>query len=103
MSTVNLNDILKERPQRFSTLQKILQKSSMQKEWTCQLRSLLKNPLNNEFIVTDVTKKQMRIYCFNSSAATQLKFSTPLLLKQLSSLESFSQIEKLYINVGPEM
>ena len=100
MFTTKLNDILKEQPRRGSTLQKVLQKSSMQKEWTSQLRSLVKKPLDNEFIVTDVTKKQIRVFCFNSSAATQLKFLTPYLLTQLRSLETFNQVERINIKVG---
>ena len=100
MSTTKLGDILKEQPKTFSTLQKILQKSSLQKEWTNQVASLIELPLRQEFAVTDVTNKQITIFCFNSSAATQLRFLTPSLLQQLRSLKSFSEVEDIKIKVG---
>jgi len=98
--TTKLGDILKEQPNNFSTLQKILQKSSLQKEWTNQVGSLVKQPLRHEFNVTNVTSKHITIFCFNSSAATQLRFLTPSLLQQLRSLKTFSQIEGIKIKVG---
>ena len=100
MSTTKLGDILEEQPDTFSTLQKILQKSSLQKEWTSQVGSLIKPPLQQEFTVTNVTNKQITIFCFNSSAATQLKFLIPSLLEKLRSLKSFSEIEGIKIKVG---
>ena len=100
VSTTKLGDILKEQPYTFSTLQKILQKSSLQKEWTSQVGSLIKPPLQQEFTVTNVTNKQITIFCFNSSAATQLKFLTPSLLQKLISLKNFSKIEEIKIKVG---
>ena len=103
MSTTKLGDILKEQPKTFSTLQKILQKSSLQKEWTNQVASLIKRPLQQEFAVTDVTNKRITIFCFNSSAATQLRFLTPSLLQKLRSLKSFSEVEGIKIKVGREI
>ena len=103
MSTTKLGDILKEQPKTFSTLQKILQKSSLQKEWTNQVASLMQQPLQREFTVTNVTKKQITILCFNSSAATRLKFLTPNLLRQLGSLNTFSEIEEIKIKVGQKI
>ena len=103
MSTTKLGDILKEQPDTFSTLQKILQKSSLQKEWTSQVGSLIKPPLQQEFTVTNVTNKEITIFCFNSSAATQLKFLTPSLLEKLRSLKSFSEIEGIKIKVGQKI
>ena len=100
MSTTKLGDILKEQPKTSSTLQKILQKSSLQKDWTNQVGSLIKRPLQQEFAVTDVTNNQITIFCFNSSAATQLRFLTPSLLQKLRSLKSFSEIEDIKIKVG---
>ena len=100
VSTTKLGDILKEQPKTYSTLQKILQKSSLQKEWTNQVASLIKRPLQQEFTVTDVTNKQITIFCFNSSAATQLTFLKPSLLQKLRSLKSFSEIEDIKIKVG---
>tara|TARA_A100001011_G_scaffold39549_1_gene37336 strand:- start:1279 stop:1590 length:312 start_codon:yes stop_codon:yes gene_type:complete len=101
--TTKLGDILKQQPNKYSTLQKILQKSSLQKEWTNQVGSLLKKPLRHEFTVTNVTSKHITIFCFNSSAATQLKFLTPSILEQLRSLKTFSQIEGIKIKVGQKM
>ena len=103
VSTTKLGDILEEQPDTFSTLQKILQKSSLQKEWTSQVGSLIKPPLQQEFTVTNVTNKQITIFCFNSSAATQLKFLTPSLLEKLRSLKSFSEIEGIKIKVGQKI
>ena len=103
VSTTKLGDILEEQPDTFSTLQKILQKSSLQKEWTSQVGSLVKPPLQQEFTVTNVTNKQITIFCFNSSAATQLKFLTPSLLEKLRSLKSFSEIEGIKIKVGQKI
>ena len=103
VSTTKLGDILEEQPDTFSTLQKILQKSSLQKEWTSQVGSLIKPPLQQEFTVTNVTNKQITIFCFNSSAATQLKFLTPSLLEKLRSLKTFSEIEGIKIKVGQKI
>ena len=103
VSTTKLGDILEEQPDTFSTLQKILQKSSLQKEWTSQVGSLIEPPLQQEFTVTNVTNKQITIFCFNSSAATQLKFLTPSLLEKLRSLKTFSEIEGIKIKVGQKI
>ena len=97
MSTTKLGDILKVQPKTFSTLQKILQKSSLQKEWTNQVGSLIKQPLQQEFIVKNVTNKHITIFRFHASAATQLKFIERSLLQKLQSITSFSEIEVITI------
>ena len=100
MTSTNINNILEGRPNRFSTLQKILKKNSLQKEWTKQISSLLDAPLDKEFTVIDIDEKKLTIYCHNSSAATQIKYFEPMLINKLKSLAIFSHIETIYITVG---
>ena len=100
MTSTKILNILDEHPNRFTTLQKILKKNSLQKEWTKQVRSLVKATANQEFTVTDVSKKKLTIYCHNSSAATQIKYLEPVLIEELRRLATFSQIEKIVLKVG---
>ena len=100
MTSTNINNILEGYPNRFSTLQKILKKNSLQKEWTKQIGSLLDPPLCKEFTVIDIEDTKLRIYCHNSSAATQIKYLEPMLKSKLKSLATFSHIETIYITVG---
>lgn len=100
MTSTKIQDLLDEQSNRFTTLQKILRKNSLQKEWTKQVRSLLTAPINQEFTVTDINNKILTIYCHNSSAATQVKYLEPTLIDKLRGLATFSQIEKISIKVG---
>ena len=100
MSSTNIHKILDGHPTRFSTLQKILKKNSLQKEWTKQIGSLLDAPLRKEFTVIDIDEKKLTIYCHTSSAATQIQYLEPMLISQVKSLAIFSHIETVYITVG---
>ena len=100
MTSTKIQNLLDEQPNRFTTLQKILKKNSLQKEWTKQVRRLIKATANQEFTVTDVSDKKLTIYCHNSSAATQIKYLEPILIEELRRLATFSQIEKILIKVS---
>ena len=100
MTSTKIQDLLDEQPNRFTTLQKILKKNSLQREWTKQVRSLLNDPINRELTVTDFSNKTLTIYCYNSSVATQIKYLEPALIDKLRGLATFSQIEKISIKVG---
>ena len=100
MTSTKIQDLLDEQPNRFTTLQKILKKNSLQREWTKEVRSLLNDPINRELTVTDINNKTLTIYCHNSSVATQIKYLEPALIDKLRGLATFSQIEKISIKVG---
>ena len=100
MTLSKIQNILLETPTRFTTLQKILKKSSLQREWTKQVSSLLKGPLKQEIKVINVYNDKLVILCANSSVATQIKFLEPELIEKLNSLSNFNLISQIKIRVN---
>ncbi len=100
MSTKRVNDLLQEKQQHFTPLQRLLRKASDQKQWTQELRALLEPPLNHEVEVSAIKGSTAVILCHGAAAATRLRFLLPSLEERLRVLQSFSGVEHFDIRVS---
>jgi hypothetical protein len=94
-------DLLNERPQAFSPLQRLLRRAANQEAWTAQLRALLPENLAEDCRVVDVRGPLVDLVCSNAATATRLRFLAPDLLTDLRQLSDFRAAGKLQIRVSP--
>ena len=99
MTRSKIVDILSERHQRFSPLQKLLRRAANQESWTAQLQALLPEPLCRDCRVVDVRGPTIIVVCKNAASATRLRFMTEQLLADLRQLADFRHAEKIQIRV----
>jgi hypothetical protein len=100
VSRSKINELLRERHQRFTPLQRLLRQAATQDSWTAELRAILPESLARECQVTDVRGTTMVVTCRNASSATKLRFLAPELLEKLKVLASFHQTRKIQIRVS---
>ena len=99
-STHKIDDLLNEGHNRFTPLQKLLVKSSNQKQWTAELRALIDHPIRFEVEVTDIQGDRAHLLCSSSAAATRLRFLLPEIRPNLTKLQSFSRVTDFKIRVS---
>ena len=102
MSRAKINELLSERHQRFTPLQRLLRQATDQEHWTAQLQAILPPPLARECQVTDVRGPIILVSCRNASAATRLRFLAPEILEKLRELEAYRGARELRIRVAAE-
>lgn len=100
MSKRKIDDILVERHQRFTPLQKLLRRAADQDTWTAQLQALLPEPLCRDCRVTDIRGEVAVIVCRNAASATRLRFQVDDVLSELTRLSDFHRVKKLQIRVS---
>ena len=100
MSTRKIEDLLSEGHNRFTPLQRLLSKSSNQKQWTAELRALIDHPLGHEVEVTDILGEKAYLLCSNAAIATRLRFMLPEMRPALTKLQSFSRVTDFKIRVS---
>lgn len=100
MSRSKIDDLLSERHQRFTPLQKLLRRAANQESWTAQLRALLPEPLTDACSVTDVRGDTVIIVCSNAAVATRLRFMTDQLVADLAQLADFRHVRRAKIRVS---
>ena len=99
VSRNKINELLSERHQRFTPLQRLLQQASNQENWTAELHAVLPKPLARECRVSDVRGSVIVITCRNASSATKLRFMAGDIIEKLSHLATFSDARELQIRV----
>jgi len=100
VSRSKILDLLSERHQRFTPLQKLLRRAASQECWTAQLQALLPDPLSRDCHVTEVRGSTVVVVCKNAASATRLRFMADDLLAELTRLADFRAAEKIQIRVS---
>jgi hypothetical protein len=99
VSHVKINELLNERHQRFTPLQRLLRQAGNQENWTAELHAVLPTALARECRVSDVRGSVIVITCRNASSATKLRFMARDILDTLGQLAAFSDARELQIRV----
>jgi len=102
VSRVKINELLHERHQRFTPLQRLLRQAANQESWTAQLRALLPPTLQRDCQVIEVQGPIVVISCRNSASATKLRFLAPELAPRLAELSSFHGAREIRIRVSAD-
>ncbi|HEY5646980.1 MAG TPA: DUF721 domain-containing protein [Pseudomonadales bacterium] len=100
MSRNKIIELLSERHQRFSPLQRLLRQAGNQEAWTAELGALLPPALAKECRVTDIRGPVVLVACRSAASATKLRFMAPQILEQLGSLAAFHEARELQIRVS---
>ena len=100
MSRNKINELLSERHQRFTPLQRLLRQAGNQETWTAELAAVLPPALGRECRVTDVRGPVIIIACRNAASATKLRFMAPEILEKLRDLAAFHDARELQIRVS---
>jgi len=95
-----INELLSERHQRFTPLQRLLRQAGNQEAWTAELGVLLPPALARECRVTDIRGPVVVVACRNAATATKLRFMAPELLDRLRALAAFHDARELQIRVS---
>lgn len=100
MSRSKINELLSERHQRFTPLQRLLRQAGLQETWTSELRAVLPETLASDCRVSDVRDTVVVVVCRNASAATKLRFLAPDVLDRLRVLAGFRHAREFQIRVS---
>jgi hypothetical protein len=102
VSRTKINELLCERHQRFTPLQRLLHQAANQESWTAQFRALLPETLQRDCQVVQVQGPYLVASCRNSASATKLRFLAPELVTRLAELSSFHGLKEIRIRVSAE-
>jgi hypothetical protein len=102
LSRRKINELLSERHQRFTPLQRLLRQAGNQETWTAELRAVLPDGLARDCQVSNVRGPVVIVSCRNASSATKLRFLAPDVLDRLNDLATFNGASELKIRVTPE-
>ena len=100
MSQNKINELLSERHQRFTPLQRLLRQAISQEQWTAQLRAVIPASLAGDCEITDVKGPLIVVTCRSASTATKLRFLAPEILEKLGDLSGFHGARELKIRVS---
>ncbi|MGD8416083.1 MAG: DUF721 domain-containing protein [Pseudomonadales bacterium] len=100
MSREKINELLSERHQRFTPLQRLLRQAANHDGWTAELGALLPEGLARDCQVTDIRGPVVVVTCRNAASATKLRFMAPEILAQLRHLAAFSEAREIKIHVS---
>jgi len=92
-------ELLSERHQRFTPLQRLLRQAGNQENWTAELHAVLPPALARECRISDVQGSVIIITCRNAASATKLRFMAPDIIDRLGHLAAFSGARELRIRV----
>lgn len=100
MSRVKINELLRERHQRFTPLQRLLRQVANQEAWTAQLAAILPDSLKRECQITRVQGPLIVVTCRSAASATKFRFLAPELLHKLQDLASFHAAREIQVRVS---
>lgn len=100
MSRRKIDDLLSERHQRFTPLQRLLHRAANQESWTAQLQALLPEPLCRDCRVTEIRGPVAVVVCRTAASATRLRFMADDVLRGLKPLADFRNVDQLQIRVS---
>ena len=93
-------ELLNERHQRFTPLQRLLRHAANQESWTAQLRALLPANLARDCEITDVKGPIITVTCRNAASATKMRYLAPELLTRLNDLAGFNSAREIRVRVS---
>jgi len=102
VSQSKINELLRERHQRFTPLQRLLRQAANQESWTAQLKALLPDSLQRDCQVIEIQGPTIVVSCRSAASATKLRFLAPELVTKLAELSSFQGARELRIRVAAE-
>ena len=102
VSQSKINELLRERHQRFTPLQRLLRQAANQESWTAQLQALLPDNLKRDCQVIDVSGPTIIVSVRTAGSATRLRFLAPELVTELAELSSFRGAREIRIRVSAE-
>jgi|AP45_3_1055517.scaffolds.fasta_scaffold371731_1 hypothetical protein len=100
MSRDKINELLRERHQRFTPLQRLLRQAANQEAWTAQLAAILPDSLKRECQITRVQGPLIVVTCRSAASATKFRFLAPELLCKLQDLASFHNAQEIQVRVS---
>ncbi len=100
VSRAKINELLRERHQRFTPLQRLLHQAANQEAWTAQLAAMLPDSLKRECQITRVAGPTIVVTCRSAASATKLRFLAPELLLKLQDLASFHRAREIQVLVA---
>ena len=100
MSRVKINELLRERHQRFTPIQLLLRQVANQEAWTAKLAAILPDSLKRECQITRVQGPLIVVTCRSAASATKFRFLAPELLRQLQDLASFHAAREIQVRVS---
>ena len=100
MSRAKIIELLRERHQRFTPLQRLLRQAANQESWTAQLAAMLPDSLKRECQITRVAGPIIVVTCRSAASATKLRFLAPELLLKLQDLATFHCAREIRILVA---
>ena len=102
VSQSKINELLRERYQRFTPLQRLLRQAANQESWTAQFQALLPDSLKRDCQVIEIQGPTIVVSCRSAASATKLRFLAPELVPRLAELSSFPGARELRIRVAAE-
>ncbi len=100
MSRAKIIELLRERHQRFTPLQRLLRQAANQESWSAQLAAMLPDSLKRECQITRVAGPIIVVTCRSAASATKLRFLAPELLLKLQDLATFHCAREIQIFVA---
>ncbi len=100
MTRSKIVDLLSERHQRFTPLQRLLRRAADQDSWSDQLQALLPDPLCRDCRVTESRGPIVVVVCKNAASATRLRFIADEVLGELKKLADFRHAEQIRVRVS---
>jgi hypothetical protein len=102
VSHSKIDELLRERHQRFTPLQRLLRQAANQESWTAQLQALLPVGLQRHCQVVENQGPTIVVSCRSAASATKLRFLAPELVTKLARLSSFHGAREIRIRVAAE-
>jgi len=100
VSKAKIVELLRERHQRFTPLQRLLRRAADQEARTAELRALLPAALAADCKLCEVQGPTVIVTCRTAAVATKLRFMAPELLPRLQALAAFQASREMKIRVG---
>jgi hypothetical protein len=101
MTRNKINELLSERHQRFTPLQRLLRQAADQEAWTAELHAVLPAELARDCQVLDVRGTTVMVACRSASSATKLRFMSDEILERLRVLAAFHAATEIRVRVNP--
>lgn len=100
MPRAKIDELLQERHDRHTPLQRLLNTAANQAAWTAEVRSILPESLRNACQARCIRGNALVLVCPDSATATRLRFLEPGLVERLKALPHFSRIERIRAKVA---
>ncbi len=100
MPLANIDQILKDRQSRRSTLGRLVTSAEERAAWTGQLRALLPADEAGHYAVASIRAGRLTIHAKSASWATRLRFRAPELLPLLQALQDFAEVRDIHVRTA---